>query len=138
MPEKSRPTVLFVCVKNAGKSQMAAAITRHLAPEVAVFSAGTHPGTTLNEASRASVERIGATLDGEHPKPIDPALLGTVDRVVIIGAEAVLENPGSAPVERWDTIEPSRDGIEGDDRMDLIRDDITGRVRDLLTRLRGS
>ncbi|MFC6706630.1 low molecular weight phosphatase family protein [Flexivirga alba] len=136
MPEKPRPAVLFVCVKNAGKSQMAAAITRHLAPEVAVFSAGTRPGTAVNEASRASVERIGATMNGEHPKPVDPALLGTIDRVVLIGAEATLDQPPKAPMERWDTIEPSNDGIEGDERMDLIRDDITNRVRGLLTRLR--
>lgn len=136
MSENSRTTVLFVCVKNAGKSQMAAALLRLLAPDFVAFSAGTRPGTALNEASRASVERLGATMDGERPKPIDPLLLDTVDRVVLIGGEAVLDPPATRPVERWVTIEPSHDGIEGDHRMDLIRDDIADRVSTLIKQLR--
>ena len=126
-----RPAVLFVCVKNGGKSQMAAALMRHEFPEVSVHSAGTKPGSKLNEASRASVEEVGATFDGEFPKPIDPQLLDAVDRVVVVGAEAVIDNPGKAPVETWLTDEPSERGIEGDERMRLIRDDLTQRVRQL-------
>ena len=72
----STPSVLFVCVKNGGKSQMAAALARQLAGDaVTVHSAGTRPGSDLNAASRASVEEVGASMEGEHPKPIDPALL---------------------------------------------------------------
>ena len=131
-----RPSVLFVCVKNGGKSQMAAALMRQVAGDaVTVLSAGTRPGDALNEASRAVVEEIGATFDGEHPKPIDPELLDSVDRVVVLGTEAVIENPGNAPIEVWDTDEPSLRGIEGPERMRLIRDDILARVRALASEL---
>ena len=124
-----QPSVLFVCVKNGGKSQMAAALMRHTAGDrIDVHSAGTIPGTKLNEASRVSVEEIAASFDGEYPKPVDPALLDTVDRVVIIGTEAVIEHPGAAPMEVWETDEPSLRGIEGDERMRLVRDDIRRRV----------
>ena len=128
----SRPSVLFVCVKNGGKSQIAAALMRHLAGDrVDVYSAGTLPGGALNAESVTAVEEVGASMAGEHPKPIDPHLLVTVDRVVILGADAVIDPPGRAPVERWDTDEPSTRGINGAERMRLIRDDIAGRVATL-------
>lgn len=128
----ARPAVLFVCVKNGGKSQMAAALMRHHAGDrIDVHSAGTRPGSSLNAESRASVEEVGATMDGEQPKPIDPARLDSVDRVVIIGTEAVIESPGSAPIEVWDTDEPSTRGITGAERMRLIREDLESRVRAL-------
>lgn len=134
-----QPSVMFVCVKNGGKSQMAAAIMRQLAgDEVRVVSAGTHPGTSLNEASRASVEEVGATFDGEYPKPVDPSQLREMDRVVLVGSEAELAPVAGmrGRIVRWDTDEPSLRGIEGDERMRLIRDDITARVRALLEELR--
>lgn len=129
------PSVLFVCVKNGGKSQMAAALMRARHPHVEVHSAGTRPGSALNEASRRAVEEVGATFAGEHPKAIDPALLDTVDRVVVIGGEARIEAPGRAPIEVWETDEPSLRGIEGEERMRLVRDDIARRVDDLAARL---
>ena len=138
--QQDRPSVLFVCVKNGGKSQMAAALMRQLCgDQVAVHSAGTRPGATLNEASRASVERVGASVDGEHPKPIDPQLLSTVDRVVVIGDEAVVEpvEPMRGSIETWSTDEPSARGIEGDARMDLIREDLVRRVAALRDELVG-
>lgn len=131
------PSVLFVCVKNGGKSQMAAALARLTGQDVEVHSAGTHPGNALNEESRASVERIGATMDGEFPKAIEAALLSSVDRVVIIGGEAKVEpvEGMSGTIERWQTDEPSLRGIEGAERMDLIRDDLAARVDALLAEL---
>lgn len=133
------PSVLFVCVKNGGKSQMAAALMRHRAREagidVDVLCAGTKPGSKLNAESATSVEEVGASMAGEQPKGIEPAWLDSVDRVVIIGAEAVIENPGTAPIETWETDEPSTRGIEGAERMRLVRDDIDTRVRALLTEL---
>ncbi|GGC79993.1 low molecular weight phosphatase family protein [Tersicoccus solisilvae] len=129
----STPSVLFVCVKNAGKSQMAAALARqHAGDRLRVHSAGTRPGTALNAQSRASVEEVGATMDGEQPKAIDRGLLDTVDRVVVIGTEAVIDHPGRAPIDVWETDEPSLRGIEGEERMRLIRDDIDRRVRALI------
>ncbi|REF30020.1 low molecular weight phosphatase family protein [Calidifontibacter indicus] len=123
------PSVLFVCVKNGGKSQMAAALMRQYAGEkMTVYSAGTQPGSAVNAESAQAVEEVGATMAGEHPKPIDPTLLDTVDRVVILGGDAVIDPAGTAPIERWETDEPSARGIEGAQRMRLIRDDIRKRV----------
>ena len=133
----ARPSVLFVCVKNGGKSQMAAALMRQRHGEaVDVYSAGTRPGGMLNAASVASLEEVGASVTGEHPKPIDPALLDTVDRVVILGEDAQIEQPGTSTTDRWITDEPSARGIEGHARMNLIRDDITTRVDALAAALR--
>ena len=125
----TRPSVLFVCVKNGGKSQMAAALMRQRHGDaVDVYSAGTHPGDKLNTQSVASLEEVGASVTGEHPKPIDPALLDSVQRVIILGDEAHIDQPGSAQVDRWITDEPSTRGIEGRERMALIRDDIATQV----------
>lgn len=131
----ARPSVLFVCVKNGGKSQMAAALLRHrVGDQIAVHSAGTRPGTGLNPQSVESLTEVGAPTDGEHPKAVDPSLLGTVDRVVILGSEAQLEAT-TVPVERWETDEPSLRGIEGLERMRLIRADIEARVARLAEEL---
>lgn len=137
------PTVLFVCVSNAGKSQMAAALLRHLAREgqvdVTVHSAGTRPGPALNAGSAATVAEVGADMSSEHPKAVDPSLLARADRVIVVGTGARLEPvPGMrAPgIEVWATDEPSERGIDGPDRMRLIRDDIADRCRGLLDELR--
>ena len=132
------PHVLFVCVKNGGKSQMAAALMRHAAgDDVEVASAGTKPGGALNQASAASVAEIGASMEGEQPKQLTDVMLRAADRVVIIGTEAQVEpvEGQTAPIEVWDTDEPSERGIEGAERMRLVRDDIDTRVHALLTEL---
>ena len=126
------PCVLFICVSNAGKSQMAAALARHHAGDaVEVHSAGTHPGSRLNGQSTAVVAEVGADMSTDHPKGVDPALLRRADRVIVVGAQAQLELPAGAAgrLERWLTDEPSDRGIEGDRRMRLIRDDIDARVK---------
>ncbi|WCE38513.1 low molecular weight phosphatase family protein [Brevibacterium sp. BDJS002] len=135
---EKKPSVLFVCVKNAGKSQMAAALMRQVAGDsVRVHSAGTSPGTALNALSAASVAEVGASMDGEHPKPIDPTLLQTADRVVVIGDEAVVEPvPGMAgTIETWTIDEPSARGIEGEERIRLIRGQLAEKVRHLVGEL---
>ena len=130
------PTVLFVCVKNGGKSQMAAALMRKAAGNrIAVYSAGTAPGTALNALSVQVLDEVGAPVDGEHPKPIDPQRLRTVDLIVTLGREARLDAPAGAVVENWDTDEPSDRGIDGIERMRLVRDDIAARVHTLAARL---
>ena len=133
-----RPSVLFVCVKNGGKSQIAAALLRHHAGEaIEVFSAGTRAGGSLNEEARIAVEEIGATMAGEYPKPLDPALVARADRIVIIGEEAVVDTlPGMrGTIDTWITDEPSLHGIDGMERMRLVRDDINQRVRALAAEL---
>lgn len=134
----TRPTVLFVCVSNAGKSQMAEALMRaQVGDAISIHSAGTTPKGAVNPEAAASVARAGASLADATSKGIDPDLLRTADRVVILGRDAHVEPvPGmTATVERWDTDEPSARGIEGGTRMDLIRDDIGARVRLLAAEL---
>ena len=138
--DERTPSVLFVCVKNAGKSQMAAALMRQVAGgSIDVYSAGTAPGKALNALSAASVAEVGASMDGERPKPIDPDLLRAVDRVVVIGDEAVVEPVSGmvGTVETWAVDEPSVRGIEGEERMRLVRDEIAERVRRLASDLVG-
>ena len=127
-----KPSVLFVCVKNGGKSQMAAGLMRKVSGDrVAVSSAGTAPGSALNALSVQSLLEVGVDITGERPKPIAPALLREVDLVVTLGREARVEVPPGARLENWDTDEPSERGIEGIERMRLVRDDIATRVEEL-------
>ncbi len=133
-----QPSVLFVCQKNGGKSQMAAALMRTLAGDaVEVHSAGTHPSQGINQLSARIVAEVGADMTSETPKAIDPALLSRVDRVVVLGAEAqVAPVEGMrGSIETWQTDEPSERGIEGEERMRLVRDDIAERVRRLAAEL---
>ncbi|BDU04553.1 low molecular weight phosphatase family protein [Rhodococcus pyridinivorans] len=132
----STPSVLFVCVKNGGKSQMAAGLMRAAAGDtVTVHSAGTKPGTVVNALSAESLLEVGVDITAETPKPVDPQLVRDVDVVVTLGREAhVDEVPGTA-FENWDTDEPSERGIDGIERMRLVRDDIAARVADLATRI---
>lgn len=132
------PSVLFVCVKNGGKSQMAAALMEaRAAGAVEVHSAGTKPGSAVNALSAEVVAEAGADMTAAFTKPIDPALLARVDRVVVLGAEAVVEPvPGMVgTIDTWVTDEPSERGIEGAERMRLVRDDIDRRVQSLLAEL---
>lgn len=132
------PSVLFICVKNGGKSQLAAALMRHHAGDaVTVFSAGTKPGDKLNAQAVASLQEIGVGVGDEHPKPLDADVLSAVTRVVVLGTEAVVEpvDGMAGTIETWETDEPSARGIEGAERMQLVRDDIDARVKKLLAEL---
>jgi len=132
----TRPIVLFVCVRNSGKSQMAAGLMRKAAGDtVEVHSAGTDPGPALNPLSVESLLEVGVDIRDEHPQPIDPDLLRQVDLVVVLGREATIDSTNGLVVHRWDTDEPSLRGIDGIQRMRLIRDDITTRVEQLTHRL---
>jgi arsenate-mycothiol transferase len=138
--ETTKPSVLFVCAKNGGKSQMAAALMEHRAAgAVQVHSAGTAPGTRINALSAEVIAEVGADMSSGTPKPIDPELLRTVDRVVVLGDEAKVEpvEGMAGSIETWHTDEPSTRGIEGTERMRLVRDDIDTRGRQLLTELTG-
>jgi len=132
----SIPTVLFVCVRNGGKSQMAAGLMRKAAGDrVAVHSAGTHPDRTINALSAEVLSEVGADMSGQTPRPIDTELLRSVDLVVTLGREAVVEVPPGVELRNWDTDEPSERGIEGIERMRLVRDDIDARVQALVAEL---
>ena len=132
----STPSVLFVCVRNAGKSQMAAGLMRKAAGDrVAVHSAGTNPGTSINTLSAEVLVELGAEMDSDTPRPVDPELLRTVDLVVTLGRDAVVEVPAGVELRNWHTDEPSERGIDGIERMRLVRDDIDARVHALLAEL---
>lgn len=133
-----KPSVLFVCVKNGGKSQMAAALMElKVRGAVDVYSAGTKPGSAINAQSAEAVAEVGADMSAGTPKAIDPELLRRVDRVVLIGGEAQVEPVDGmvGAMETWLTDEPSERGIEGMERMRLVRDDIIDRVENLLAEL---
>ena len=137
MSDQSRkPTVLFVCVKNAGKSQMAAGLMRKAAGDaVVVHSAGTKPGAAVNELSAQALTEVGVDIYGNTPTLVDPQVIRDADIVVVLGREARLDPVPGVVVETWETDEPSERGIEGIERMRLVRDDIAARVADLARRL---
>lgn len=136
--ENQPPVVLFVCVSNKGKSRMAESIMRaQVGDAIEVHSAGTDPAASgRNEESAAALAEIGVDMGDADPRGIDDGLLARADRVVLLGTDARLDDaeiPGI--VARWLTVEPSHDGIEGAERMRLIRDDIASRTQALADEL---
>ncbi|MEO3932543.1 low molecular weight phosphatase family protein [Micrococcaceae bacterium Sec7.4] len=133
-----QPSVLFVCSKNGGKSQLAAGLMNQLAGgAITVYSAGTKPGKSLNPQSVDALAELGIDITGEHPKPVTDDVLNAVDAVIVLGNEAKVEAPEGKRLEVWDTDEPSERGIEGMERMRLVRDDIKARVQKLYAELAG-
>lgn len=133
------PSVLFVCSKNGGKSQLAAGLMNQLAHgTVTVHSAGTKPGESLNTQAVESLNELGSDITGEHPKPVTDEVLDAVDVVIVLGTEARIEPREGRRFECWETDEPSERGIEGMERMRLVRDDIKSRVQKLHAELTGS
>jgi arsenate-mycothiol transferase len=131
-PAPNPPAVLFVCSKNGGKSQLAAGLMNQVANgNVTVYSAGTRPGKSLNPQAVESLTELGIDISSEHPKPVTEDVLDVVDAVIVLGTEAKLEPREGTRFEVWETDEPSERGIEGMERMRLVRDDIGSRVRDL-------
>ena len=133
------PAVLFVCSKNGGKSQLAAGLMNQLSHgDVTVYSGGTRPGASLNPQAVESLAELGIDITGEHPKPVTDEVLDAVDAVIVLGTEAKLEPREGTRFEVWETDEPSERGIEGMERMRLVRDDIKNRVQKLYTELTGN
>ena len=132
----SKPSVLFVCVKNGGKSQMAAGLmSKRAGDTITVESGGTKPGSAVNALSAESLAEVDVDISHNTPKAITEDMVRAADVVVTLGREAhVDEVPGTA-FENWDTDEPSERGIDGIERMRLVRDDIARRVDDLYDRL---
>jgi arsenate-mycothiol transferase len=115
---------------------MAAGLMRKAAGDtVEVFSAGTNPGTQINPLSAQTLLEVGIDIRTEKPQPIDPKLVASVDLVVTLGREATLDPVDGTAFVNWDTDEPSLRGIDGIERMRLIREDITTRVQQLTQEL---
>ncbi|MGS0686785.1 arsenate-mycothiol transferase ArsC [Nakamurella sp. GG22] len=133
IPTEARvPSVLFVCVKNGGKSQMAAGLMRSIVGDrVIVDSAGTTPGAAVNELSARTLREVGVDITDEVPKALTRRMIEDADLVVTLGREVRVDPLPGTRFENWDTDEPSARGIDGIERMRLVRDDISARVRQL-------
>ncbi|WP_380164267.1 low molecular weight phosphatase family protein [Jannaschia sp. R86511] len=130
-------SVLFVCVKNGGKSQMAAGLMRQQAGVgLDVSSAGTRAGGALNPLSVQVLQEVGVDISQESPRQLTAELVAAADLVVVVGTEAHVDGVDSTRVVVWDVDEPSTRGIEGEERMRLVRDDIARRVDALAAELR--
>ena len=127
------PEVLFVCVHNAGRSQMAAALLDHYAQgRVSVRSAGSAPAEQLNPDVLAAMAELGIDLSKEFPKPLTDESVQAADVVVTMGCgDACPIYPGKR-YEDWALDDPAGADLAGVRR---IRDEIAGRVRRLLDEL---
>ena len=135
MTGASRPrAVLFACVHNAGRSQMAAALLNHLAePDRArAISAGTQPADHVHPVVAEVMREAGIDLDGVRPQLLTPELAATADLLITMGCgEACPVVPGLRR-EDWPLPDPKGQPIE---RVREIRDEIRGRVQRLLASL---
>ena len=125
--------VLFVCVHNAGRSQMAAALlARRGGERVRVRSAGSEPADQVNPAVVVVMRELGLDLAGERPKPLADEAVGEADVVVTMGCgDACPVHPGKR-YEDWELEDPSGKDL---DTVRRIRDEIDARVQELLETL---
>jgi len=130
---KDVPEVLFVCVHNAGRSQMAAALLDHHARgNVHVRSAGSTPADEINPAVVEAMAEIGLDLSKEFPKPLTDEAVRGADVVVTMGCgDACSVYPGKRYLD-WDLTDPAGKTVEG---VRPIRDEIDRLVRGLLAEL---
>ena len=135
MSEPERvPEVLFVCVHNAGRSQMAAGLLRELGGDsVHVRTAGSDPADRINPAAVDAMEEVGVDLSQEFPKPLTDEFVRAADVVITMGCgDACPVYPGKR-YEDWELEEPAGKDLE---EVRRIRDDIRARVEALLEDLR--
>ena len=127
------PGVLFLCVHNAGRSQMALGWFNHLAGERAVaWSGGSEPATEVNPSAIAAMAEVGIDISKEHPKRWTDEIVRSADVVVTMGCgDACPIFPGKR-YEDWELTDPAGKGL---DDVRPIRDEIGQRVRRLLESL---
>ncbi len=134
MPD-ARPEVLFVCVHNAGRSQMAAALLSHLAGDaVVVRSGGTAPADDVNPAVIEAMAELGIDLraSGAHPKRLEDAAVQTSDVVITMGCGDECPFYPGKRYEDWVLEDPAGQGV---DAVRPIRDEIARRVEELIASL---
>ncbi|HEY2812393.1 MAG TPA: arsenate reductase ArsC [Acidimicrobiales bacterium] len=127
------PVVLFLCVHNAGRSQMALGWFKRFAGDRAIaWSGGSEPGTEINPSAIAAMAEVGIDITGEYPKPWTEEIVRAADVVVTMGCgDACPFFPGKR-YEDWELDDPAGQGIEA---VRPIRDEIGQRVRRLLATL---
>ena len=133
-PATLKPSVLFLCVHNAGRSQMAAGWMRHLAgDQVDVFSGGSEPADRINQAAVDAMAEVGIDISTEIPQPWADEIVRAADVVVTMGCgDACPVFPGKRYLD-WELDDPADKPI---DEVRPIRDDLEHRIRTLLTELR--
>lgn len=129
----SQPTVLFVCVHNAGRSQMAAGFMKELSRgKVEVLSAGSAPKDAINPVAIAAMAEVGIDISQNTPKVLSPEAVQQSDAVITMGCgDACPFYPGKR-YEDWVLDDPAGQGI---DAVRVIRDEIKVRVEKLLAEL---
>ena len=128
-----RPSVLFVCVHNAGRSQMAAAFLTHLSGgRVEVRSAGSAPADQVNPAAVAAMAEVGIDIAAEKPKVLTDQAVVDSDVVVTMGCGDTCPFYPGKRYEDWVLQDPAGQGIEA---VRPIRDAIRGRVEALIAEL---
>ncbi len=132
---KPAPEVLYVCVQNSGRSQMAAALTRQIAGDrVHVRSAGSQPGVSILPSVVTVLEEIGLSVDEEFPKPLTDDVVRAADAVITMGCgDACPVYPGKRYLD-WELTDPA--GLDLDGVRD-VRDEIRRRVESLVAELVG-
>jgi arsenate reductase len=130
---EDHPEVLFVCVHNAGRSQMAAGLLDHLAQgRVTVRSAGSEPASEINPAAIEAMDELGIDISRELPKPLTGGAVEAADVVITMGCgDACPFYPGKR-YEDWELEDPAGKDLE---TVRGIRDQIRARVRALLDEL---
>ena len=130
---KDVPEVLFVCVQNAGRSQMAAGLMNYRGQgRVHVRSAGSDPADTINPAVVEAMAELGIDLDEEFPKPLTDEVVRAADAVITMGCgDACPIYPGKRYLD-WELDDPAGKGLEA---VTAIRDEIDERVQALLAEL---
>ncbi|MFF9116548.1 arsenate reductase ArsC [Streptomyces massasporeus] len=128
-----RPSVLFVCVHNAGRSQMAAAFLTHLAGErVQVRSAGSAPAETVNPAVVEAMAEVGIDVSAEVPKVLTTEAVQASDVVITMGCgDTCPVFPGKRYLD-WELRDPAGQGV---DAVRPIRDEIEERIRGLIAEI---
>ena len=130
--------VLFVCVHNAGRSQMAEAFFNRIARErgldIAAESAGTAPGGQINPMAVAAMSEVGISMDGHRPKLLTPELAASAERIITMGCgvEADMCPAGAYISEDWGLPDPHGQSLEG---VRPVRDAVRERVEQLVQEL---
>jgi arsenate reductase len=129
----AKPSVLFVCIHNAGRSQMAAGFLRHLAGDaVEVRSAGSEPADQINPVAVDAMKEVGIDITDQKPKILTPQASAASSVVITMGCGDVCPYfPGQTHLD-WELDDPAGQGIEA---VRPIRDDIRARVEALITEL---
>jgi protein-tyrosine-phosphatase len=131
--EPAKPAVLFLCVHNAGRSQMALGWFTALAGDRATtWSGGSEPADQINPSAVAAMAEVGIDITGEHPKQWTPEIVQAADVVVTMGCgDACPFHPGKR-YEDWQLDDPAGKPIEA---VRPVRDEIRRRVEELLASL---